>query len=100
MGVMLDENVLSEVLPDTPAAKAGLKSGDKIVKVGEDEVTDRRSLIRAMMAGDPKKKVVFERDGKKMEATLEWPAQQRRRPAPAPKEEEKDEGEKKRGDVR
>ncbi|MGE4620155.1 MAG: M20/M25/M40 family metallo-hydrolase [Planctomycetota bacterium] len=100
MGVMLDENVLSEVLPDTPAAKAGLKSGDKIVKVGEDEVTDRRSLIRTMMAGDPKKKVVFERDGKKMEATLEWPAQQRRRPAPAPKEEEKDEGEKKRGDVR
>lgn len=100
MGVMLDENVLSEVVADTPAAKAGLKTGDKIVQVDDQEVTDRRSLIRAMMQGEPKKKVIYERDGKRMETTMEWPAPQRRqRPAEEPKEEEKKE-EKKRGAVR
>ena len=92
MGVMLDENVVSEVVPDTPAAKAGLKAGDKIVKIDDADITDRRSLMRALFAGEAKKKIVFERDGKRQEVTIEWPTQrQRGRPTEEPKEEEKKE---------
>ena len=92
LGVMLDENVISEVVPDSPAAKAGLKSGDKIVKIDDEDVTDRRSLMRGLFSGEAKKKIVFERDGKRQEVTIEWPAQrQRARPAEEPKEEEKKE---------
>jgi len=102
LGVMLDENTISEVMADSAAEKAGMKAGDKIVKVGDQEVSDRQSLIRAIMGGDPKKKVVFEREGKRMEAIIDWPQPNRRpqnRPAPEePKEEKKEE--KKRGDVR
>ncbi len=102
LGVMLEENTIAEVMADSAAEKAGMKAGDKIVKVGDQEVSDRQSLIRAIMGGDPKKKVVFEREGKRMEAIIDWPQPNRRpqnRPAPEEPEEEKKE-EKKRGDVR
>jgi hypothetical protein len=102
LGVMLDENTIAEVMADSAAEKAGMKAGDKIVKIGDQEVSDRQSLIRAIMGGDPKKKVVFEREGKRMEAIIDWPQPNRRpqnRPAPEePKEEKKEE--KKRGAVR
>ncbi|MGE4602421.1 MAG: M20/M25/M40 family metallo-hydrolase [Planctomycetota bacterium] len=92
LGVMLDENVISEVVPDSPAAKAGLKSGDKIVKIDDEDVTDRRSLMRGLYSGEAKKKIVFERDGKRQQVTIEWPSQRpRSRPAEEPKEEEKKE---------
>ena len=89
-------------MPDSTAAKAGMKAGDKILKIGDEEVTDRRSLIRAIMSGEAKRKVVFERDGKKMEAIIEWPRRNRDQsddatPA-APKEEKKEV--KKQGAVR
>lgn len=102
LGVMLDENTIAEVMADSAAEKAGMKAGDKIVKIGDQEVSDRQSLIRAIMGGDPKKKVVFEREGKRMEAIVDWPQPNRRpqnRPAPEEPEEEKKE-EKKRGAVR
>jgi len=102
LGVMLEENTIAEVMADSAAEKAGMKSGDKIVKIGDQEVSDRQSLIRAIMGGDPKKKVVFEREGKRMEAIVDWPQPNRRpqnRPAPEEPEEEKKE-EKKRGAVR
>jgi len=100
LGVMLDENVISEVVPDSPAAKAGLKSGDKIVKIDDEDVTDRRSLMRGLFSGEAKKKIVFERDGKRQEVTIEWPAQrQRARPAEEPKEEEKKEEAKRGADL-
>lgn len=102
LGVMLEENTIAEVMADSAAEKAGMKSGDKIVKIGDQEVSDRQSLIRAIMGGDPKKKVVFVREGKRMEVTIDWPQPNRRpqnRPAPEePKEEKKEE--KKRGAVR
>lgn len=100
LGVMLDENVISEVVPDSPAAKAGLKSGDKIVKIDDEDVTDRRSLMRGLFSGEAKKKIVFERDGKRQEVTIEWPTQrQRARPAEEPKEEEKKEEAKRGADL-
>ncbi|MBT6541246.1 MAG: M20/M25/M40 family metallo-hydrolase [Planctomycetes bacterium] len=106
LGVMLEGTTLAEVIPDSTAAKAGMKAGDKILKIGDEEVTDRRSLIRAIMAGEAKRKVVFERDGKKMEAIIEWPRPDRDRSADAapekPKEEKKEVKKevKKRGAVR
>ena len=100
LGVMLDENVISEVVPDSPAAKAGLKSGDKIVKIDDEDVTDRRSLMRGLFSGEAKKKIVFERDGKRQQVTIEWPSQRpRSRPAEEPKEEEKKEEAKRGADL-
>ena len=98
-GVVLDENTVSEVVDDSPAATAGLKAGDKIIKIDDSDVTDRRSLMRALFAGEPKKKVVFERDGKRMEVTMEWPSQRPRRTEEPAKEEEKKEEEKRGADL-
>ena len=100
MGVMLEENTIAEVMADSAAEKAGMKSGDKIVKIDDADITDRRSLMRALFAGEAKKKIVFERDGKRQEVTIEWPTQrQRGRPAEEPKEEEKKEEAKRGADL-
>ena len=97
LGVFLDENIVEEVLPDTAAEKAGLKAGDKVIEVAGNEVTDRRSLVRAIRTEGEKKKVIVMRDGKKVELTVEWqrrrPSQNSSEPEP-PKEEEKPKEEK------
>ena len=97
LGVFLDENIVEEVLPDTAAEKAGLKAGDKVIEVAGNEVTDRRSLVRAIRTDGEKKKVIVMRDGKKVELTVEWqrrrPSQNSSEPEP-PKEEEKPKEEK------
>jgi serine protease Do len=41
-----DGALVAEVQPDTPAAAAGVKPGDVITKVGDQKVTDPRSLAR------------------------------------------------------
>ena len=65
---------VKEVVPDSPAAKAGLKVGDRIVSVGGIEIQDAPHLaavIRRFLAGD-QVAVVIERDGeqKTLEAEL------------------------------
>lgn len=58
--------LVSEVSPDGPAFKAGLKSGDVIVKFDGDKVTDSRSLRLRIAGTAPKTKTALTviRDGK------------------------------------
>lgn len=70
--------LVSEVKPDTPAARAGLAAGDVVVEAGGEAVTDTGALRDALAeheAGDDVGLVVV-RDGKRrtINATLaEWP---------------------------
>lgn len=59
------------IVPDSPAAKAGLKQGDIIIKVNDTDINERTSLVSALgqySAGD-KVKLTVVRDGK--EQTIE-----------------------------
>ena len=50
-----EEARIAEVQPDSPAAKAGIKPGDVIVKFGDEEVKDFQSLgnlVRSRKPGD------------------------------------------------
>lgn len=83
MGVFLDELAVENVVPGSVAEKAGVKAGDVFQKVNDAVVSSRRELVRAIVAGEPRKKVVLMRSGKPVELIFEWP------------EEKKSEGKKK-----
>ncbi len=62
------------VSEDKPAIKAGLKKGDIVIKLGEKEVTDMMSYMKALAVfkkGD-KTIVVVERKGKKVSAEIQF----------------------------
>jgi len=64
-----------EVMKDTPAAKAGLKAGDVITKVGDQTISDTDDLSRAMRsAADGKIKVTASRRGKSQTYEADLPA--------------------------
>ncbi|MCS6851524.1 MAG: PDZ domain-containing protein [Gemmataceae bacterium] len=69
---------VKEVTPGGPADKAGLKVGDRIVKVGDQEVTDVDRFLRAVAARKPgdQLQLTIARGGAEqtLAATLgEWP---------------------------
>lgn len=63
--------------PDSPAAKAGFKEGDRILELGGKKTPDLEAMSEAMRALKPgdKVKVVFLRDGK--ELTVEMVVEER-----------------------
>ncbi len=65
--------VIREVTPAMPAAKAGLKEGDIIVKIGDIRVRNEQDLRNAMLglSTDRKVSVEFTRDGKTMNADMQ-----------------------------
>jgi S1-C subfamily serine protease len=69
--------ILSDVVPDGPAQKAGLKGGDRIVDIGGQEVRNVHDLMFVLSAHKPgeKTKVTYVRDGEKhvVEATFGAP---------------------------
>lgn len=68
MGDNQENLVIQEVAPDSPAAKAGFKSGDVVVKVGKSQSTRPNDMIqdfRSLRPGD-KVTVRIKRDGKDM----------------------------------
>jgi serine protease Do/serine protease DegQ len=76
--------VLVNILPDSPAAKAGLKPGDVVTAVNGKPVRDAASLrntVGLMRIGDPLQ-MEYLRDGKKLVATAEVgkPAEAKRSP--------------------
>jgi S1-C subfamily serine protease len=80
--------VVQEVTPDSPAAKSGLKSGDRVVKLGSDEVRDVGKFLQTVGTKKPGEKLTLGvmRDGKEQNLTVtlgEWPARTARAfPAP------------------
>ena len=58
------EPVLGTVLPDRPAALAGLKEGDRILRVGDTPITDWTGFVDSVKAGGGQELTIFyERDG-------------------------------------
>lgn len=65
--------LVSQIQPDTPAAKAGLKAGDAIVAVDGRPVKNPRDLARLVAGFDPgtKVKLTVSRDGKERALEVE-----------------------------
>jgi len=77
LGVRFGEGLaIEEVTADTPASKAGLKAGDKIVKAGEDKVESMQDLGPALFGSEGMLVLVVLRDGKEMTISLELPPRQ------------------------
>jgi Tol biopolymer transport system component len=66
--------VLSDVVPEGPAAKAGLKAGDRIVQIGTIEIRSVNDLMFVLQAAKPGTdvKITFVRDGKQQSATATY----------------------------
>ncbi|WP_228130533.1 Do family serine endopeptidase [Pseudovibrio exalbescens] len=67
-----DGTLVAETQEDTPAAKAGLRSGDVILKVDDQEVDGPRELARTIADYRPDSEVVITlwRDGEVIEMTV------------------------------
>jgi S1-C subfamily serine protease len=57
LGIYLDnernEAVIAEVIPDSPAARAGLQAGDELLAVGDTKTASREAFIAAIRAQKP-----------------------------------------------
>ena len=66
--------LIASVMPGDPADEAGVKAGDVIIRLGDDEVKDSGDLLRKIAAFEPGSKLKFTvwRNGreKKLTATL------------------------------
>ena len=77
LGVRFGEGLaIEEVTADTPASKAGLKAGDKIVKAGDEKVESMQDLGPALFGGEGLLSLVVLRDGKEVTISLELPPRQ------------------------
>lgn len=68
---LVTKPIVGEVLPNKPAAKAGLQTGDRIVRINKEAIDDfdDLKLIITMNAGTPLR-VVYERNGVQRTTTL------------------------------
>jgi carboxypeptidase Q len=74
LGVQLDdEMIVVEVIESGAADKAGVKTGDKLVKLNETPVADTKDLGRAIQAAPKASKVVVKREGKELEFPVTFP---------------------------
>ncbi len=63
--------MVGEVLADTPAEQAGLQAGDRITKLGDDEIKYWHDLLEVVSASPDKPlDMTWERDGKSFTATI------------------------------
>ena len=64
--------LIGSVLPDEPAAKAGLKAGDIIVRVGRDDIRNSTELLRSLADLKPGTdvKITVLRNGKEFSTTV------------------------------
>ncbi|PZQ49498.1 MAG: serine protease [Rhodovulum sulfidophilum] len=72
LGLKEAKGALVTDVPDGPALKAGMKSGDVIVKFGDEEIDDTRELVRVVAdtATGTDVPVIVYRDGKETTLTV------------------------------
>lgn len=75
LGVQLGEDgvTIGAVTKDSVAAKAGLKAGDTILKIGDTAIKSQRDLRRAMAGGAKKKSLTLSRGGKQQTVEVSFP---------------------------
>ena len=63
--------IIKDVTADSPAARAGLKVGDRVVKVGDQDVKDAEAFVKTVSARKPGDKLAMtvQRDGKEQTLT-------------------------------
>jgi C-terminal processing protease CtpA/Prc len=66
--------LVTEVIEDTPAQKAGIRAGDVIVKVGDDAVDDADDLTRALRERQGKVSIDLLRRGSKRSVDVDIPS--------------------------
>ncbi len=68
---LVTKPIIGEVLPNKPAAKAGLQTGDRILRINDEPIDDfdEIRLLVSMNAGTPLR-VVYERGGVQRTTTL------------------------------
>lgn len=63
--------VLSGVMGDSPAEKAGMKAGDRIISLGGKKVSTWEDVLTPIMIGaNSVMRIAFERDGRENETTI------------------------------
>jgi len=69
VGVKVMPNVIGAVVPDSPAGRAGLQAGDKIVSINGSAITSYKDIQTSVVLSDSGEELVFEveRDGKRVE---------------------------------
>lgn len=84
MGVMLDENLITDVLEGTQAEKLGMQPDDLIVAVDGAAVGSREEVVSELRKGDPKKTVTVQRGDQRLDFVFVWEAP-KKAPAREPK---------------
>lgn len=74
LGVNLDEDgvTVTGIIEGSAAEKAGIRAGDKILKIGDREVNTREDLITAIRRAPKKTRVVVLREGKPLTLDVEF----------------------------
>jgi carboxypeptidase Q len=76
LGVVFDEEmVVSEVMEEGRGKAAGIKEGDRILKVDGRPVKDRREMSDELNAGEAKKVVTVKRGNAEVEISIDFAAQ-------------------------
>jgi len=73
MGLEVMPPKVGTVLPDTPAFRAGLKPGDKIIAINDRRMTEWTDIMMSIVLSDPGKplRVTVRRDGKILNLQVE-----------------------------
>lgn len=76
--------LVRSVKPDSPAAKAGLRAGDVIVKAGDERVSKPRDVSRVLRSADKPLQLTIVRDKREMtvSVTVDRPRREGRWPLP------------------